>query len=246
MDSFLKLSKKIIPKLINVFGGHPPQVWLEKDGVEIQIDFTSIQVGDIVIVNAGEIIPVDGQIQHGLATVDQHILTGESQPVEKAGGDKVFAATLLLSGRISIQVETAGEETVAAQIGQVLNNTQNYKDNLVARGRKIADGFLPLRLGISAITWPLMGVDAAITVLWSSLGTNMIHAGPLTVLIYLQILSRHGILVKDGRVLESLRQVDTMIFDKTGTLTLEQPAVGKIHSLGDWDENTLLGYAAAA
>jgi len=233
-------------QLVNVFGGHPPQVWLEKDGVEIQVDFTSIQAGDIVIVNAGEIIPVDGQIQDGLATIDQHILTGESQPVEKASGDKVFAATLLLSGRICIQVETAGEETVAAQIGQVLNNTQNYKDKLVTRGRKIADRFLPIELGISAVTLPLMGAVPALTILWSELGSNMIYAGPLTVLSYLQILSRHGILIKDGRVLESLRQVDTVIFDKTGTLTLEQPTVGQIHRLGDWDENTLLGYAAAA
>jgi len=233
-------------QLINVFGGHPSRVWLEKDGVEIEVDFTSIQVGDIVIVNAGEIIPVDGLIQEGLATIDQHILTGESQPVEKASGDKVFAATLLLSGRIRIRVEMAGEETVAAQIGQVLNNTQNYKDKLVARGKDISDKFLPIELGISAVTWPLMGTGAALTVLWSALGANMISLGPLTVLSYLQILSRHGILVKDGRVLESLRQVDTVVFDKTGTLTLEQPTVGRIHSLGAYDENTLLGYAAAA
>jgi Cu2+-exporting ATPase len=231
--------------LVTVFG-HPPQVWLEKDGVEIQVDFTSIQAGDIVIVNAGEIIPVDGKIQDGLATIDQHILTGESQPMEKASGDKVFAATLLLSGRISILVETAGEKTVAAQIGQVLNDTQNYKDQLVVRGKQIADSFLPIVLGISAVTWPLMGTNAALTVLWSNMGTNMIYAGPFTVLTYLQILLRHGILVKDGRVLESLRQVDTVIFDKTGTLTLEQPTVGQIHSFGDYDENTLLGYAAAA
>ncbi len=232
-------------QLINVFG-HPPRVWLEKDGVEIQVDFTSIQVGDIVIVNTGEIIPVDGQIQEGLATIDQHILTGESQPVEKAAGDKVFAATLLLSGRIRIQVDTAGEDTVAAKIGQVLNNTQNYKDKLLARGQKIADTFLPIELGISAITWPLKGSRAALTVLWSALGANMISLGPLTVLSYLQILSRRGILIKDGRVLESLRQVDTVVFDKTGTLTLEQPTVGQIHCLADYDENTLLGYAAAA
>ncbi len=232
-------------QLVNVFG-HPPRVWIKKDDVEMQVDFTSIQAGDIVIVNAGEIIPVDGQIQDGLATIDQHILTGESQPMEKASGDKVFAATLLLSGRISILVETAGEKTVAAQIGQVLDNTQNYKDQLALRGKKIADKFMPIEFGISAVTWLLMGSNAALTVLWSNLATNMVYAGPFTVLSYLQILSRHGILVKDGRVLESLRQVDTVIFDKTGTLTLEQPAVGKIHSLGGWDENTLLGYAAAA
>jgi Cu2+-exporting ATPase len=233
-------------QLINVFDSHPSRVWLEKDGVEIEIDFTQLKVGDIVIVNAGEIIPVDAQIQSGLAIIDQHLLTGEGQPVEKLVGDKVFATTMLLTGRIRIRVETAGEETVAAKIGQALNKTQNYKDKLVARGKVISDKFLPIMLGISAVTWPLMGTGAALTILWSSFGINMIYLGPISVLSYLQILSRRGILVKDGRVLESLRQVDTVVFDKTGTLTLEQPTVGKIHSLADYDENTLLSYAAAA
>jgi len=181
-----------------------------------------------------------------LATIDQHILTGESQPVEKAAGDKVFATTLLLSGHIRIKVEMAGEETLATQIGQVLNNTQYYKDKMVARGKNISDKLWPIQLAISVVTWPLKGSKAALTVLWSALGTNMILLGPLSVLSYLQILSRRGILIKDGRVLESLRQVDTIVFDKTGTLTLEQPTVGQIHCLGDYDENTLLGYAAAA
>ncbi len=139
-----------------------------------------------------------------------------------------------------------GEKTVAAQICQILNNSQNYKDQLMTRGQKISDAFLPIELGISAITWPLMGTTAALTILLSGLGADMIFLGPITVLNYLQIFSRHGILIKDGRVLESLRQVDTVVFDKTGTLTLEQPTVGKIHCFGDYDENTLLCYAAAA
>lgn len=233
-------------QLVNVFENQPSKVWIEKNGVEIQVDFSTIHVGDVVIVNTGEIIPVDGQVQEGSATVDQHLLTGESHPIEKVVGDNVFAATLLLSGYLRIRVETAGKETIAAKIGQVLNDTQHYKDQLQARGRKIAEAFLPLQLAMSAITFLLMGKEAALTVLWSSLGINMIVFGPLSVLSYLQIFSRHGILIKDGRVLESLHKVDTIVFDKTGTLTLEQPTVGKIHCLGNYDEDTLLSYAAAA
>jgi Cu2+-exporting ATPase len=199
-----------------------------------------------VIVNAGEILPVDGVIQTGLANIDQHILTGESQPVERTVGEKVFASTLLLSGRIAVLAETAGEETVAAGIGQVLNKTQNYKDNLMARGQKIADRFLPVEIGLGAVTWIALGPTSALAVLWSGLGANMAIAGPLSVLNYLQILSRQGILIKDGRVFESLRQVDTVVFDKTGTLTLEQPRVGQIHTLGNETESSVLRYAAAA
>jgi Cu2+-exporting ATPase len=218
---FMKIIKKAEEssekQLINVFSGHPSRVWIEKEGIEIQVDFNTLQKDDHVIVNAGEIIPVDA-IHSGLANIDQHILTGESQPVELEVGDKVFASTLLLSGRIAILVETTGEETVAAGIGRVLNNTQNYKDNLMARGQKIADSFLPVEIGLSATTLAVLGPTSALAVMWSGLGANMAVLGPLSVLNYLQILSRHGILVKDGRVLESLRQVDTVVFDKTGTL----------------------------
>lgn len=157
-------------QLIDVFSGHPNHIWLEKDGVEIQVSFESVQQNDVVVVNAGEIIPVDGVIKAGSASIDQHILTGESQPVDRGAGGKVFAATLVLAGRISIQVETSGEKTVAANIGQVLNNTSSYKDNLMLRGKKIADRLLPVELSTSLITlWPLVGHGSALV------GTGLSH-----------------------------------------------------------------------
>lgn len=236
-------------RLTNIFASHPSRVWIEKDGIEIEIqevDFDTLKAGDVVIVHAGEVIPVDGLIQGGSAIIDQHLLTGESQPVERGEGERVFAATLMLTGQIHIKVEVAGEDTVAAKIGQVLNNTQNYKENLMARGKKIADGLLPVTWSIATVTWLLLGSTAALSVLFASLGLNMIVFGPLSVLTYLQILSRHGVLVKEGRILESLREVDTIVFDKTGTLTLEQPTVGQIHVFGDYDENSVLRFAAMA
>lgn len=233
-------------QLINVFSGHPSRVWIEQDGLEIQVPFESIRENDIVVVNAGEIIPADGIIERGSANIDQHILTGESQPVDKGVGEKVYAATLVLVGRIHILVETAGEKTVAANIGHILNNTTNYKDNLTLRGKKIADSLMPVELIIAAITLGILGPMPAMAVLWSGLGLRMIVFGPITVLNYLQILARQGILVKDGRILESFRQVDTVVFDKTGTLTMEQPIVKRIHLLSWCDESQILFYAASA
>jgi len=233
-------------QLISVFSGHPEQVWLLRDGVEVQVDFHTLQAGDLVIVNAGEVIPADGYIHSGEGQIDQHLLTGESKPVEKSVGETVFAATLLLSGRLAIEVTTAGNETMAAKIGDVLNQTQSYKNTLMTRGRKMADRFLPVQIGISATTLPLLGPSAAVAVMWSNLGGIMAPLGSLSVLSYLKILSRQNILVKDGRIFESLRQVDTVVFDKTGTLTLEQPTVGAIHPLNGFDELTVLKYAAAA
>jgi Cu2+-exporting ATPase len=233
-------------QLISVFSGHPEQVWLIRDGVEIQVDFHSLEQGDIVVVNAGEVIPADGRIRRGEGQADQHLLTGESQPAEKSVGDEVFASTLLLSGRLEIEVTGAGSTTMAAQIGTILNQTQSYKNTMISRGREISDGLLPLNLGIAAITLSMLGTDAALAVMWSSLGGTMAPAGSLTVLTHLQLLSRGSILVKDGRVLESLRDVDTVVFDKTGTLTLDQPTVKAVHVLNGFDQKTLLRYAAAA
>ncbi len=232
--------------LINVFGEQPSHVWVEKDGIELEIPFESLQKGDVVVVHAGETIPVDGIIQSGIGNIDQHLLTGESQPIEKTVGDEVFAATLILSGRIHIEVTTAGEETVAAKVGHILNHTTNYKDTLTLRGKKIADNLLPVELAASGLALGIGGFVPAMAVLWSGLGYRMIVYSPITVLNYLQILSQHGILVKDGRIFESLQQVDTVVFDKTGTLTLEQPTVAHIHLLADYDEHTVLSYAAGA
>jgi Cu2+-exporting ATPase len=232
--------------LIEVFAGHPPKVWIERDGVELEVEFATLCKGDLVIVNAGEVLPIDGVIESGQAMIDQHLLTGESEPVERLPGDRVYASTLLLSGRIRVRLEAAGIDTVAAGIGAILNCTENYTDNMTARGRQIVDRLLPIELTASAVTWPLLGPTPALCVLWSNLGSSMVMLGPLSVLNYLQLLSRQAILVKDGRVLESLRKIDTVVFDKTGTLTLEQPTLATIHCLDDIDETTLLGYTAAA
>jgi Cu2+-exporting ATPase len=232
--------------LINVFSGHPKKVWLLRDGVEIQVDFHTLEAGDIVIVNAGETIPVDGRVQGGEGQADQHMLTGESRPVEKVIGDDVFASTLLLSGHLEIEVNKAGNATMAAQIGDVLNQTAHYKDTVMTRGRIISDRFLPFNLALAGLTLPFMGINSALAVSWANLGGTMGAAGSLSVLSYLQLLSRKAILIKDGRVLESLRQVNTVVFDKTGTLTLEQPTVCAVHAFNEFDEHTVLRYAAAA
>lgn len=160
-------------QLLSVFGRHPNKVWVLKEGVEMQVDFHTLQPGDIVVINAGELIPVDGIVQTGEAQVDQHLLTGESQPVEKLPGDQVFAATLLVSGHVEVVVSTAGKTTLAGQIGAVLYQTKNYNYGLRERGRQVADRFAPVVLGLGAITAPLMGAKSAIAVVWSSLGETM-------------------------------------------------------------------------
>jgi len=233
--------------ITDIFGQQPRFAWRVVDGVEVQTAVAELQAGDVIVVNAGEPIPVDGVITHGTASIDQHMLTGEAQPAEKSIGDPVFAATLMLTGRVQIQVEKAGAETAAAQIGEILAQTANYQTELESRGLQLADqGALPnLLLGLLAI--PLRGFVGATAVLGAGFGFNLRTCSMLGTLNYLQIAARNTILIKDGRALERLRQVDTFVFDKTGTLTLEQPTVAQLHCCQEGlSEEELLTYAAAA
>lgn len=233
-------------KLSIVFGELPLEA-RRKLGQQVEIiGIGNLKAGDLVIVEAGETIPVDGKVTSGHGRVDQHRLTGESQFVELEAGDRVLGTTLLLSGRMEIQVSAAGNDTVAARVGRLLSKTKGYTDNLILRGQRIADRFVPWTLGLAATTLLLLGPTPAIAVIMASIGGRMMLFGPLTVLNFLQIFARERILIKDGRVLECIGGVDTVVFDKTGTLTSGHPEVGMIHSFTGRDKNLILSYAAAA
>ncbi len=233
-------------QLINIFNQKQQVVWVQKSGTEIELPLEAVKKHDIVIVNAGEVIPVDGIIVQGQASVDQQTLTGESQPIEKETGDKVYATTLVLSGRILVEVEHSGSDTSAAKIANILLQTQEFKEDLRLRGKYIADSFIAPTLVVSALTLPFLGSSAAMAILWSGFGYNMKLFGPISVLNFLHIMAENGILIKDGRSLEMLQKIDTLVFDKTGTLTMEQPRISQLHPLQAFDEETLLCYAAAA
>ena len=248
------LSRKLLIKtedhsrnsLINVFGEKPSFVWIESDGVEVEVPFETVQMGDVVLVGAGQTIPVDGTITRGHGTIDQRMLTGESQPVEKGIGAPAFASTIVLEGKIGIQVEKAGTETVAAQIGDILNSTADFKSSIQSRGETIIDQGATPTLALSVLALPLLGVQSALAVLYASFGYQMRIAAPLSVLNFLRIASEKGVLIKDGRSLELLSEVDTLVFDKTGTLTKEVPTIGTIVTCHGYDENDVLAIAAAA
>ena len=233
--------------LANVFVAPSHQiVYVLRDGAEIEMTMEDIQIGDTLVIGAGEIIPVDGEIISGHASIDQHMLTGESQPIEKQQGDEVFSSTLLLSGNIHIKVEKAGIDTIANQTHQILSEMTSFTDNLELRGTNTADRMaLPYFLAGTATT-AMKGAGAGLAIIWSPLDDALYAAGPLTVLNYLNIGLQRGVLIKDGRALETLRKVTTIVFDKTGTLTNDVPSVIRTHACGEADETEVLRYAAAA
>src|SRR5262249_23470372 len=155
----------------------------------------------------------------------QHLLTGESQPIERSIGDDVFACTTLQTGRIMVRVKQAGKDTIAGQIARVLDNTVAALDQLMSENEAFVDSLTLPMLAIGGIALSTVGAEGALGVMWNIPGQRMEQFGPLSMLNFLHVASADGILVKDGRSLEGLQSVDTVIFDKTGTLTLEQPEV---------------------
>jgi heavy metal translocating P-type ATPase len=232
--------------LVSILGEQPRFIRLLREGMEVQVPFEALRLDDVVVVNAGEMVPIDGRITAGLALIDQQILTGEAQPAEKGVGDRVFSATLVLTGRVCIQTEKTGAATVAAQIQAILNRTADFKSSVITKGQEIADRSVLPTLGAGALALMVRGPIGGVATLSANFSEVLRIAAPLGMLNFLNLASQSGILIKDGRALELLNQVDTIVFDKTGILTLEQPHVGQIYTLNSTSENELLTLAAAA
>ncbi|MGB0387908.1 MAG: heavy metal translocating P-type ATPase [Ardenticatenaceae bacterium] len=244
-----KTSNDSRKSLVNLFGEVPRLVWVMVDGVQVEVPFEELQIGDQVVVVAGQMIPVDGTISTGVASIDQQMLTGEGQPAERSIGEPVFASTVVLSGQITVRVEQTGSETVAAQIGQILNTTADFNLSINLRVESFLSKVVPGLFVLSAAAFPWLGLNGALAVLWGCPGYRALILGPMGMLNYLHILSRQGILIKNGHSLERLNDIDTIVFDKTGTLTEEVPVVSQIFGCSypsGLSEDQLLTYAAAA
>ena len=238
------LSKPMISNLIKQL---PDNIWVLKEGIEIETPLDEVMIGDIVVIRAGEIIPVDGTITEGIAMIDQHALTGESQAEEKEIGGQVFSSTLIVSGQIHAKVTKAGSDTNISKITEILNNTSAYTSSIQLKGEKWANIIAKPIVALTILTIPTQGLMAATTVVHSTFGNRLRIVSPIGTLNYLHAALNKGILIKDGRVIEELGRVDTVLFDKTGTLTHDQLEVGKIICSNDqYSSNEILSYAATA
>lgn len=232
--------------LIQAFGKQSQFVKLWKDGQEVEIALEDLRPGNVIVVHTGEAMPVDGIVKEGLAMVDQHALTGESTPAEKAAGDRVFASTLTVAGKVFVEVEKAGTDTASAKIAQILNDSAGHKLSSQHKGERMADRAVVPTLALSGLGLATLGPQGAVAVLNSDFGTGIRMAAPLAMLTSLALCASKGILVKDGRALELMHDIDTVLFDKTGTLTRERPEVGHIVTYGKQDRNRLLQLVASA
>ncbi len=233
-------------QVTNLFQELPQRVWMRVNGVEVEVPLADVAVGDLLVVDPSSVIPVDGVIEQGSAMVDQSSLTGEAQPAEKEPGDEVFANTVVTAGRIQVRVTRSGKDTTSAQIADVLLNSVSYKTGVQLTGERWADEMShPMLLAAGAIL-PFAGPVPTAVFINAHIGARIRLFAPLATLRHISEASQLGVLVKDGRALEELSKVDTMLFDKTGTLTTDQPEVATVTTVGKYPAREILAYAATA
>jgi len=232
--------------LKGVFDQKVSTVWLLQDGIELETPIEKVKIKDVIIVHTGELIPLDGTIVKGAVTVDQHALTGESIPVEKAIDENVLASTVVIAGYAWIEVTQTGQNTVVAKIEGVLQGTSHFKTGIQLKGESWADKAAAPILGLGMFMWPMQGPAIATAVFNCSPGNGIRLSASTQTLTHIILAAQKNILIKDGRVLEQLMEVDTVIFDKTGTLTEDEHKVSRILcAKNEYTDDDILYYAAS-
>lgn len=204
--------------------------WVKGEGDELhQVPSNQVQVGDIVVVHPGEQIPVDGTVLGGEATVDQQGLTGEAMPMVAQLDGYVFASTLVRSGQLTLRAERVGDQTRAAVGLRLLQQAPVYDTRMANYTAQVADRLIVPSLLLALLVLALTRDPArAASILTLDFVTGIRVSIPTAFLGALNHTTRHGVLVRSGRTLEQLAELDTIVFDKTGTLTEGKIAIADI------------------
>jgi cation-transporting P-type ATPase C len=229
----LKRSRTAIKELMDI---SPTEAWLVDGGNVNRTPVEKIEKGQRIRIFHTEKVPLDGQIVSGTALVKEAFITGEAIPREKGPGDTVYAGSLIESGDIDIEVTNLVHDTVVARMIDAIENVRDRKAPIEKIGTRFASKFIPISLGISAVTLVLTGdLRRAITMLVIACPCAAGLATPTAVSASIGQAARRGILIKGGTHIEAAARIDTVIFDKTGTLTLGAPILHHFvdHGLAD-------------
>lgn len=212
----------------------PKTATVLKGGVEEVVPVEQARIGDVLVVRAGEGVPLDGVMIEGSASLDESALTGESVPVDKAAGDEVTGATLNVAGYFTMEVRRTGDDTVLAGIIALVDEATGSKAPIQNTADKIAGVFVPVVIGFAALVlfvWIMLAapfssaLNFAISVLVISCPCALGLATPTAVMVGTGRGATHGILIKSAESLEVAGTVRTVVLDKTGTITVGRPSV---------------------
>lgn len=233
-----------IEKLIEL---QPSKARLIKDDVETMVDALTIKKGDVIKINPGETIPADGKIIKGFTTVNQSLITGESLPVDKTVDDEVYAGTINNYGQIIVEVTEDYESNSLQKIISLIENVNSEDTPIVRQADEMANWVVGISFFMAIFTlFVTNSVTNAVTVLVVFCPCALILATPTAIIAAIGNLSKHGILVNNSAIMESLYKTDNIIFDKTGTITTGIPEVVNIQTHGNTTEEELLKITASA
>ncbi len=249
----LRARKKTSSAIRDLLALAPPTARVIRDGQEQEISLDAVQKLDTLRVRPGEKIPVDGRLIEGTSSVDESMLTGESLPVEKQAGDEVIGGSFNHTGAFLMTAEKVGADTLLAQIVHRVADAQRSRAPVQKIADRVSAYFVPFVLATSVATlfvWmfvkPELAVVNSVAVLIIACPCALGLATPISIMVGIGRGAKSGILVKDAEVLELLEKVDFLAVDKTGTLTEGRPSLTGCLPSGDWTEEALLAYAAAA
>ncbi len=221
--------------------------WVEREGQIVSIPARDVTMGEIIFVFPGERIPVDGVVLGGKALVDQHALTGESMPIEKTVHDTVFAATVVSEGELQVRATRVGQDTQVAQIVQLVENAPVFDTRAQDYAERWANRLVPYSFISAGIMAAMGNFTQAITLLVIDYAAGFRVSAPTAVMSTITKAARHGILIRGGRHVEQLAEIDALVFDKTGTLTMGCPnvvAAVSLHPAYELDQVVALAAAA--
>lgn len=249
-----KTKGKTSEAIKKLMGLAPKKATIIVDGVEKVISIDEVKVGDVILVKPGEKLPVDGEIVEGTTTIDESMLTGESIPIDKNIGDKVFGASINKFGMFKYKATKVGKDTALAQIIKLVEQAQGSKAPIAKMADIISGYFVPTVITlavISSIVWAISGkglefsLTIFIAVLVIACPCALGLATPTAIMVGTGKGAENGILIKSGVALEGAHKIDTVVFDKTGTITEGKPKVTDIVTKG-LSEDELLRYASSA
>lgn len=237
--------KKSVADLAQCMSLNVDRVWLRTAQSEVLVPVSQIQPGDNIVLRAGAIIPLDGQVLEGEVTVNQSSLTGESIPVSKHSGSTVYAGTVVEEGECVMEVRQASGKSRYDQIVHMIEQSEQMKSAAESKAANLADKLVPYTFAGSFLSFVLTrNLVRSLSVLMVDFSCALKLAMPLAVLSAMREAGRAHITVKGGKFLEAVAAADTIVFDKTGTLTHACPKVAKVIPFGGKDECEMLRLAA--
>ena len=237
--------KKSVADLAGAMSLNVDKVWLKADGTEVLVPIGDVKAGDCIVVRTGGMIPLDGKVVNGEATVNQASITGESMPVPKGPGSYVYAGTVAEEGECVIQVEKAVGSGRYHRNVNMIEESEKLKSTAEDKASRLADRLVPYTLGGTALTYLLTrNAMKALAVLMVDFSCALKLSMPIAVLSAMRESSGYHISVKGGRFMEAVANADTVVFDKTGTLTYATPTVAKVVSFDGYSASEMLRLAA--